>query len=39
MGDPEYLMVFYVLVLLIIVDHKPDYIFVSAGKEIIPLMC
>ena len=33
MGDPEYAVVFYALVLLIIIDHKPDYIFVSAGEE------
>ena len=32
MGDPEYCMVFFALVLPIIVDHKPDYIFVSAGE-------
>ena len=33
MGDPEYMAVFYSLVLPILEDYKPNYIFVSAGEN------
>ena len=33
MGDPEYMAVFYGLVMRIIKDYKPEFIFVSAGEN------
>ena len=33
MGDKEYLLVFYTLVLNAIEDFQPDYIFVSTGQK------
>ena len=31
MGDSEYLLVFYALILPVVREFKPDYLFISAG--------
>ena len=39
MADPEYCAVWYLLVLKIVRDFDPDFIFVSAGDYKDPFMC
>ena len=39
MADPEYCVVWYLLVMQVLREEAPDFIFVSAGDHTNPLMC